>query len=90
MKRSLVFQIAASVLLLLTGCKTQTGHGPAGLKASAHGSPDQARLYRVSTYDPWYDYSGSIFPYKDFYWYGRPPFYTVRDAGLQRFEPGIR
>jgi hypothetical protein len=90
MKRFSMLSIAAACLSLLTACKTQSALGPVGLQASAHGSSDEAKLYRVRTYDPWYDYSGSIFPYKDFYWYGRPPLYTVRDDGFQRFEPGIR
>ena len=68
--------------LLLSGCvNQQVGYSQAYRAVPENGDPGFHRAY---AYDPFYYYSGSIFAYRDFYGYARPPFY-VSAGPYQRF-----
>lgn len=83
MNRSLALN-AAAALLLLSSCTQQPGASPGVKGASYRPQAEKATLYRAQVYDPYYDYSGAIFRNRDYYWYGRPPFYVYRP--YQRFD----
>jgi hypothetical protein len=77
MKRKLIASLSPLALLVTTGCETQEPGLPQSYRPVSGIGTEEAGLYRVYAYDPYYYFSGSIFPYKDLYWYGRPPFYTA-------------
>ncbi len=92
MKTKVIVSLSSVALLLLTtGCETQEAFLPQSFRPVSGIGSKEVGLYRTYAYDPYYYFSGSIFPYKDFYWYGRPPFYTgagpLKKFGADEEEP---
>jgi hypothetical protein len=85
MKTNRILLLAPLVLLAVTGCQTQPAPLPVSYRPVFGSGGGEGEPVRTYAYDPYYDYSGAIFPYKDLYWYGRPPFY-VKGAPLKKFE----
>lgn len=85
MKTKRMLMLVPVALLFTGGCETQDGPLPVAYRPVMGAGGSQGEVYRTYAYDPYYDYSGAIFPYKDFYWYGRPPFY-VKGAPLRKFD----
>lgn len=76
--------LSPAAFLLAVGCESQQASLSQAYRPVGVGV--EAAAENVYEWDPFFYHSGKIFPFRDRYWYGRPPFYVQNVSHLQKFE----